>query len=246
MKAIGEPMMNISVIEIRNYVLQPHMTQHFIDNFEANFITTLEAEGMAVLGQFRAMDAPDRFVWLRGYPNMEARRVSLHAFYDGPVWQRFRTFTNSMLVDSDHVHLLRPVGDISGLTAGLTAQFVAQGLSEASLSPKTGLVAIDYYRSVTGQRDAMVEQVLTAYQHAGIPVRGAFVAETEPNNFPRHPALQDPDLLAVITAFDWDECGQHAELPHVIAAELGGLLAGSPETLLLEPTLRSALRYMGK
>lgn len=222
-------MMKISVMEIRNYQLQSHMTQHFIDNFEANFITTLEAEGMAVLGQFRVMDAPDRFVWMRGYPDMEARRVSLHAFYDGPVWGKFRTFTNSMLVDSDHVHLLRPVRDIGGLTEGLTAQSVAQGLSEAALSPQTGLVAIDYYRSGAGQREAMVERVLAAYQHAGIPVRGAFVAEAEPNNFSRHPALQDPDLLAVITAFDWAECGQHADLPHVIAAELGGLLAGRPK-----------------
>lgn len=239
-------MMNISVIEIRNYVLQPHMTRHFIDNFEANFITTLEAEGMAVLGQFRVMNAPDRFVWLRGYSNMDARRVSLHAFYDGPVWQKFHSFTNSMLVDSDHVHLLRPVGDIRGLTAGLTAQSVAHDLAAAALSPETGLVAIDYYRSVAGQREAMVERVLATYQHAGIPVRGAFVAETEPNNFPRHPALQDPDLLAVITAFDWDECGQHTDLPHVVAAELGELLAGSPETLLLEPTLRSPLRCMGR
>ena len=42
---------------------------------------------MEVIGQFRDLDDPDRFVWLRGFPDMRPARASLAAFYGGPVWK---------------------------------------------------------------------------------------------------------------------------------------------------------------
>lgn len=231
-------MMKINVMEIRNYVLQPHMTQHFIDNFEANFITTLEAAGMAVLGQFRVMDAPDRFVWLRGYPDMEARRVSLHAFYDGPVWQKLCKFTNSMLVDSDHVHLLRPCGETSALLGGVTVESVAAELAAGTISSDTGLIVIDFYHA---QHQELIEQVREVYQ--GVQVRGVFVSEMQPNTYPRLPVIQDPDLVVVISAYP-DEAALHEQRAR-LTTRMNGLVRAD-EALILGPTLRSPLRYMGR
>lgn len=34
-----------------------------------------------MLGQFRDLDDPDRFVWLGGFSDMESRRRSVEAFY---------------------------------------------------------------------------------------------------------------------------------------------------------------------
>ena len=43
---------------------------------------------MTVIGQFRDLDNPDSFVWLRGFADMEARKRALTGFYSGPVWLR--------------------------------------------------------------------------------------------------------------------------------------------------------------
>jgi hypothetical protein len=61
---------------------------------------------MPVFGQFRDLDRPDVFVWIRGFADMTARHRGLHAFYDGPVWAAHREAANAMMVDSDDVLLL--------------------------------------------------------------------------------------------------------------------------------------------
>ena len=45
---------------------------------------------MRVLGQFRDLDRPDQFVWLRGFADMPARHCALEGFYGGPVWAAHR------------------------------------------------------------------------------------------------------------------------------------------------------------
>jgi hypothetical protein len=64
---------------------------------------------MHVVGQFRDLADPDRFVWLRGFESMPARRQALAAFYGGPVWARHRDAANATMIDSDDVLLLQPV-----------------------------------------------------------------------------------------------------------------------------------------
>src|SRR4249919_313768 len=103
------------VLELRQYTLQPGQRDVLIDLFEREFIETQEAVGMHVIGHFRDLDAPDRYVWLRGFPSMEARREALQGFYFGPVWQRHRDAANATMVDSDNVLLLRPAHPASGL-----------------------------------------------------------------------------------------------------------------------------------
>ncbi|MDO9356180.1 MAG: hypothetical protein Q7T55_20950, partial [Solirubrobacteraceae bacterium] len=79
-----------------------------IDLFDREFIETQEACGMTVLGQFRDLDRPDHFVWLRAFPSMPARAAALVAFYDGPVWHAHREAANATMIDSDDVLLLQP------------------------------------------------------------------------------------------------------------------------------------------
>lgn len=238
--------MSLNVFEIRNYTIKPHMRNHFISYFEDNFIHTLEAANMHVLGQFRLIGEPDHYVWMRGYTNMQSRYDSLQMFYDGPVWKKHRTTTNSMIVDSDNVHLLRPLGDSLDLTCGQTAKKIASAVADSTISLKTGMVAVDIYQ---GDRQALIDglqaQVAPAYQDAGIQLRGCFVAELGENTFPRHPAVQNEDEFVVITAHESEAAGrkQRAKLSPVIEKALGQHLHSPTETLLLLPTLRSPLRY---
>lgn len=81
------PVADIDVqrVELRRYTLHPGRRDALIDLFDREFVETQEAEGMAVMGQFREPAAPDRFVWLRGFADRDSRRRGLEAFYGGPV-----------------------------------------------------------------------------------------------------------------------------------------------------------------
>src|ERR1700731_96046 len=78
------------IVELHQYTLHPGQRDALINLFDREFLDTQEAVGMAVIGQFRDLDQPDHFVWLRGFRNMEARVQGLTAFYGGPVWHAHR------------------------------------------------------------------------------------------------------------------------------------------------------------
>jgi hypothetical protein len=96
------------VLELRQYTLKPGQRDVLIDLFERHFVESQEAAGMTLVGQFRDRRRPDRFVWLRGFSNMESRHQALEAFYSGRVWSAHRTEANNTMEDSDDVLLLKP------------------------------------------------------------------------------------------------------------------------------------------
>jgi hypothetical protein len=96
-------------IELRRYALHPGAREDLISLFDREFLESQDAVGAVVLGQFRDLDDPDRFVWLRGFASMAARREALEAFYGGPVWTKHRREANRTMVAWDDVLLLRPV-----------------------------------------------------------------------------------------------------------------------------------------
>jgi hypothetical protein len=63
---------------------------------------------MTLVGQFRDLDEPNRFVWLRGLADMPSRARSLEGFYGGAVWKAHREAANATMIDSDNLLLLRP------------------------------------------------------------------------------------------------------------------------------------------
>lgn len=99
----------MSVVELRQYTLLPGRRDELIEVFDRELVETQEACGMRVLGQLRDDDRPDRFVWLRWFADMEARREALTAFYGGPVWREHGPAANVTMVDWDDVLLLRPL-----------------------------------------------------------------------------------------------------------------------------------------
>jgi hypothetical protein len=106
------------IVELRQYTLKPGQRDVLIDLFEREFVESQEAEGMDIIGTFRGAGDPDRFVWLRGFPDMDARARSLAAFYGGPIWKQHRDAANATMIDSDNVLLLKPASDGAGFPAG--------------------------------------------------------------------------------------------------------------------------------
>ena len=102
------------VVELRQYTLRHGQRDVLIELFDREFIESQEAVGMEVIGQFRDLDRPERFVWMRGFQDMQRRREALEAFYGGPVWKAHAAAANATMVDVDDVLLLRPVAPSTG------------------------------------------------------------------------------------------------------------------------------------
>src|SRR5437588_684380 len=111
------------IVELRQYTLHPGNRDVLIDLFDREFVETQEAVGMKVIGQFRDLDHPDHFVWLRGFRDMTSRAKALNDFYGGPVWKTHREAANATIIDSDNVLLLRP--------ALPTSEFLLENLKRA-------------------------------------------------------------------------------------------------------------------
>jgi hypothetical protein len=98
-----------SIVELRQYTLHPGRRDDLIRLFDAEFIEPQEKVGIKVIGQFRNLDDPNKFVWLRGFPDMDVRQRGLTQFYSGNAWRSRRNDANATIIDNDNVLLLRPV-----------------------------------------------------------------------------------------------------------------------------------------
>lgn len=99
----------VTIVELRRYTLHPGRREELIELFEREFVEPQEAVGAQVVGTFRDVRDPDRFVWIRVFADMSVRLQALRAFYGGPVWRAHRDAANATMIDSDDVHLLEPV-----------------------------------------------------------------------------------------------------------------------------------------
>jgi hypothetical protein len=237
-----------NVLELRQYTLQPGQRDVLVDLFEREFVETQEAVGMHVLGHFRDLDAPDRFVWLRGFPSMVARREALQAFYFGPVWQKHRDAANATMIDSDNVLLLKPARTDAGLPAVSTLR-PAVGEAVPSGALCLGICAL----TEPAERNfaARFEQVLAPLlrQH-GAEVLAQYVTDASENTFPRLPVREGERVFVWLARFDGVAAldahlaalRADAAWQEAIAAALLEELQRSPELLRLVPTARSELR----
>lgn len=243
----------MQVVELRNYLLAEGRTGDFIRFFEERFLFSQRDEGMHPLGQFAVLDEPNRFVWVRGFADMPTRLRGLSGFYGGPFWEARRAEANTMILDNDDVHLLRPLGSIAALTRGLSLEDRASEPAGA-LPPHTGLVAADFYRAEPGGLGRLVQlfeqRMQPALVEQGHQVLGHFVAELTPNDYPRLPVTQDPRLLVVLAACRDRE--HYASLRHDwrygdtdLKNQLAALVTGGVATVCLQPTARSLIRYHG-
>lgn len=227
-----------NVVELRQYTLHGGKRDTLIELFEREFVEPQNALGARVLGTFRDLDDPDRFVWLRGFDSMAARAEALTAFYGGPVWRAHREAANATMVDSDNVLLLRPAGEARTLTPGEGGGVVT---------------ACIHYLGATAP--ALFAETFDAALRPRLADLGAvpfatFVTESSPNSFPRLPVregepvfvwlVRSPDERAA-DAFQAGFARLSGWRDAVPAAVLPALMR-KPERLRLAPTATSALR----
>jgi hypothetical protein len=228
------------IVELRQYTLHAGRRDMLIDLFEREFVETQEAVGIRVIGTFRDLDDPNRFVWLRGFPDMAARGRSLEAFYFGPAWQANRDTANGTMIDSDNVLLLHPTTPEAGFatTAGTGDGLVVAEIR--SLSP----------RKAAAFRTFAAERILPRMKAAGARVLATFVTEASPNSFPKLPIREGETVHVTFLGFAGEPA--HRTWQATLAAgpdwrdgapeALLSEFARKPEVIRLSPTKRSRLR----
>ena len=242
------PAPDAQVVELRQYRIVPGQRDAFVALFERLFVESQEALGMRLVGQYRDLDDPDRFVWIRGFADMAGRERGLNAFYFGPVWQAHRDEANPLLDDNDNVLLLRPAAADLAFAPG-----PARAAPGAAAPPGGILLAtIHYLWKPPGEGfTAFFEgEMRPAIEAAGLPLLGGYVPEEAENNFPRLPVRNEPRLFVWFTrAADAEALAEaivrlhrSARWRERVAPRLARFSERPAQALRLAPTPRSALR----
>ena len=224
------------VIELRQYTLKPQQRDVLINLFDQHFIESQEAVGMTIIGQFRDRGNADRFVWLRGFRDMDSRKESLAAFYDGPVWAAHRTEANNTMIDSDNVLLLKPARPELAFRMDQNPVRIAA----VDRGPATVLAAIyEMPQAVNAELLSQFEQDLVPkLESNNVRLQGVFVTESSQNTYPRLPIRESEHVLV------WVGFVEHVEVTATWldrVASMSALAKVRPSILNLEPTSRSML-----
>ncbi|HEX4159174.1 MAG TPA: NIPSNAP family protein [Rhizomicrobium sp.] len=221
------------VVELRQYALKPGRRDELIELFEREFVETQEAVGIDVIGTFHDIDDPDRFVWLRGYADMESRGRALTAFYSGPVWKAHRDAAVATMEDTDNVLLLRPAWRGSSFPGGVAR--ASRGARDPS--PEIVIAAICYFDPDVpdGFAESFRAVMPPQCEAAGATLMAALVSEPSANNFPQH-AIREGERVFVWLLHFPNAASAHS-IP--LSSELGRRLCKPMEILRLRPTARS-------
>lgn len=190
------------IVELRQYTLHPGRRDDLIRLFDAEFIEPQERAGITVIGQFRNLDDPNKFVWIRGFPDMETRAKGLTEFYTGNDWRSRRNDANATIIDNDNVLLLRPAGE----QAGFDLQGLKRAPVGATATPGGLIVATIYHIDPTAEKERDFVQffqgtISPILASAGAPVIAAFVPERRANNFPGLPVRDGEPVFVWFSRF---------------------------------------------
>jgi hypothetical protein len=237
--------MAASVLELRQYKIFAGKRDQMIGLFDSTFVESQEELGMRLLGQFRDLNDPNRFTWMREFPNMQMRGKALTDFYTGPIWKAHRGEANPLLEDNDNVLLLKPATAELAMKVPPASERAKPG--DTSKAASTIVVTVYYLWKdpSEGFTQFFSEKLQPQLSAAGVPVLGGYITESTPNNFPALPVRQHEKV------FVWFSRMQDAASYHQLRAKLEGGTVGrelkdyqerSAQILWLAPTSRSLLR----
>lgn len=218
------------ILELRQYTLHPDARDALVRVFEEHFIEGQERYGMRILGQFRDLADPDRFVWLRAFPDMEARAQAIEGFYSGPVWKEHGPVANATMVDHTDVLLLKPAGPDLGLRFDPELR-PTRGAAEAP-----GGVVLATIAHLAGPATPALVASLCAARAPGT-LLGRLVTEPARNPVTRLPVREDANVFVTLTS--------HPSADATRPFPARSTLVSHEEHLRLQPTRRSFLRHRG-
>jgi hypothetical protein len=224
-------------LELRIYPVYEDKRDRFLAYFEENSLGAQEVLGMRIWGQFRDLDTPGHFVWLRGYRSMEKRGKGLTTFYNSPVWSESAGAVGTMLAGpARHVHFLEPAADGSGF-ANFKRPLI---VSEVAEDKNSGVVVamvflVQEIDGVPAMLESVQRSIVPGLEAAGGVTLGLFTSSDESNNFPMLPFIQDETVVVWFGSFESRDAYESARPAMIDPAPL--------ETFLLAPGPRSRLYH---
>jgi hypothetical protein len=232
------------VIEFRRYTIKEGEREHFAAYFESYFPEAFQQMGAIAFGQFFERRNPVAFTWLRGFKNTDARAIINAGFYYGPLWKEHSSTMNNLMVDSDNVLLLRPLSPERGIPVLPSVDPVKEGKGAQ------GVVVAEIFAVKPESVDTFAqraEATFASYRAAGAREAGVLVTLDVPNNFPQLPVRTDGPYLVWLGIVRDNQTleAKFARLAERSVESLSatGLLRGTPELVILDPTRRSRLRW---
>jgi hypothetical protein len=235
------------LLELRQYLPRSGRRAELIELFDREFVESQEAEGMRVVGQFRDVDRPNHFVWMRGFAGPERRAASLAAFYGGKTWRRHGPAASATMLDFDDVLQLRVH---QGHDRPL--QLLPPARREAVGEPGVVLLVVVHRRR--GQEPTHDEMTLPLLDRlaveTGLRPRGIYETDGTPNGYPALPLRPANCAVWIASGTDLDLLDRAAEALVAVRRELAraterrGLDEVQLDVRRLVPTPRSTLVHV--
>ena len=236
---------DFQVIELRRYAIKEGERDHFARYFESYFPEAFQQLGAIAYGQFLERKNGSWFTWLRGFENIDARATVNAAFYYGPLWKEHASAMNDRMLDSDNVLLLRPLSPERGIALLPAVDPVADERGAQ------GVVVAQIFAVKANSVEAFAQQAeptFARYRAAGARDAGVLVTLDVPNNFPKLPFRTDGPYLVWLGILKDNQTLEKRFAPvaerSLQSLSATGLLRGTPELVLLDPTRRSRLRWL--
>ena len=226
----------------------PGKRDSLVDLFERHFIESQEAAGIALPGQFRVAEDPNRFFWLQGFRSMTERLAAFNEFYHGVAWKTYRAQANTAFLDTDNVLLLRPAHPGSGF-----AKPDQPRPPVGSVRKSKGIAVMTIYdlSEEAAAFDRVFEEKIRPVVHAdGADVIATLVTDRSRNTFPALPVRSDANVFIWFACFPSPDA--YTRYKKTLAADpkwaqaSGDLALANvfiaPEIWQLEPTPRSSIQ----
>ena len=236
-----------NVLELRQYTLRAGTREPFIELFDNVFADPQDALGMTVIGEFRDLDRPNRFVWIRGFQDMPLRATELAAFYKGDLWQAHRNEANASIDDAGNVLLLESA------SPALRFSDIPARPGAGDTQARVGLVVVTLYYTKTDNPGAFGTQFDKSLRRLaeadGARTLAAYVTSSQENNYPKLSVRSGEHIFVWVSAFT--NADAYAAYQAKLTADKNwtrswnssrAQLTRDPEVLRLTPTARSRLR----
>lgn len=214
------------IIELRDYTMTAGRRDEFVALYEREFVESQLERGIDLIGTFRHADDPNRFVWLRGFPDADSRYRSLDSFYTSDHWKGLRNAANACIADSDNVLQLTPAWSGSGFAPG--------GPPPRGDHPAKGMVVATICHFAAPVTGAFIAAFRETQQDGRM--LAALVTDPQPNAYPRLPIREGENVFVHFALFDDARSARAALLPPELERQVMRI-----EVFRLLPTPRSRL-----
>lgn len=230
------------LFELRRYLAARGRREELIAMFEAHFLDAYERAGAVILGTFRDLDDPDRWVWIRAFADAEGRDAALRGFYGSETWASRAAACNATIADASDARLL----------AAATGEVLRRPPPRPAAGATPGSVfEVSLYETEAGAAasfaGAYAAELAPGLEPSGAAAVATFVTAEGVKADPRRPVRRETYFVAI---HRFDSTGALEAFRRAREVSPDGRSrrerlarrARSVETWRLAPTERSAIR----